>query len=230
LAGAFPGTGKEGAIRAGLDALAASLLAREWAGEDGTAWRIGRCLVDSGYAPAVVQDFCRYSPHAAVLMPSRGVGIGAANKPMHEYHQKRGDRFGLCWYIPAPATGRAVRVVRFDSNYWKTFAHARLAVALGDKGCLSLYGQRPEDHRQFAEHVAAEAPVRTFGQGRTVDEWRLRPGVTDNHWLDCLAGCAVAASMQGAALAGMTATPARRERKKYSLADLQRKRTSYLYC
>jgi hypothetical protein len=33
-----------------------------------------------------------------------------------------------------------------------------------------------------------------------VDEWKLRPERHDNHWLDCLAGCAVAASIQGAAL------------------------------
>ena len=175
----------------------------------------------------MVQDFCRYSPHAAVLMPSRGVGIGAANKPMSEYHQQRGDRFGLCWYIPTPATGqaagRAVHTVRFDSNYWKTFVHARLAAVLGDKGCLSLWGHRPDDHRQFADHIAAEIPVRTFGQGRTVDEWRMRPGASENHWLDCLTGCAVAASMQGATLAGMSPTSARRPRKRYTQEDLRRK-------
>jgi len=230
LGNTFPGTGKEGAIRAGLDALADAILRREWPGENGTAWRIGLCLVDAGYTPAVVQDFCRYSQHAAVLMSSRGVGIGAANRPMHEYHQKRGDRFGLNWYIPgtptaasaATATANAVRTVRFDANYWKTFTHTRLA-ALGDKGCLSLWGHHPDDHRQFADHVAAEAPVRTFGQGRTVDEWRLRPGVTDNHYLDCLTGCAVAGSILGATLAGMTPTPPRRERKRYTQEDLMRK-------
>jgi hypothetical protein len=43
--------------------------------------------------------------------------------------------------------------------------------------------------------------VKTEGRGRTVDEWKIRPQRFDNHWLDCLAGCAVAASMQGSALA-----------------------------
>ena len=44
--------------------------------------------------------------------------------------------------------------------------------------------------------------MRTEGRGRTVDEWKLRAAAVDNHWLDCLVGCAVAASVQGAVLPG----------------------------
>lgn len=32
----------------------------------------------------------------------------------------------------------------FDTNYWKSFVQARWKVALGDRGCLSLFGDRPE--------------------------------------------------------------------------------------
>ena len=42
--------------------------------------------------------------------------------------------------------------------------------------------------------------MRTQGRGRTVDEWKLKPERADNHWLDCVAGCAVCGSMLGAAL------------------------------
>jgi hypothetical protein len=42
--------------------------------------------------------------------------------------------------------------------------------------------------------------VKTAGRGRIVDEWKLRPDRSDNHWLDCLAGCAVCASMLGATM------------------------------
>ena len=44
--------------------------------------------------------------------------------------------------------------------------------------------------------------VRTHGRGRTVDEWKARPNQPDNHWFDGIVGCAVAASIQGAALFG----------------------------
>jgi len=56
-----------------------------------------------------------------------------------------------------------------------------------------------------------------------VDEWKLRPTRPDNHWLDCLVGCAVAASIQGAALAGIDARSAA-QRQRVRLSELQRGR------
>jgi len=73
---------------------------------------------------------------------------------------------------------------------------------MGDPGGLSLFGQKPEPHRLLSEHLTSEYRVRTEGRGRTVDEWKLRVEGLDNHWLDGLVGCAVAASMQGAVLFG----------------------------
>ena len=116
---------------------------------------------------------------------------------------------------------RSVRHVVFDTNWWKSFVHARLAVAMGDRGGLSLFGSKSETHRLFAEYVTAEYFVKTEGRGRTVDEWKIRPEQSDNHWLDCLVGSAVAASIQGAVLFGTDASaPTRRSRLK--LSELQR--------
>ena len=36
-------------------------------------------------------------------------------------------------------------------------------------GCLSLFGDSPEMHRLFAEHLTAEYRVKTEGRGRSVD-------------------------------------------------------------
>jgi hypothetical protein len=113
--------------------------------------------------------------------------------------------------------------VLFDSNYWKSFVHARLAVAMGDKGCLSLFGPDPEAHRLLAEHLTAEYRVKTEGRGRVVDEWKLRPEAQDNHWLDGVAGCAVAASVQGAILPGTDAR-SMSSRGRVKLSELQRER------
>jgi hypothetical protein len=101
---------------------------------------------------------------------------------------------GQNWRMPNVHGKRTVRHVVFDTNFWKSFVHARLAVPMGDKGCLSLYGDHPDQRRLFAEHLTAEYRVKTEGRGRTVDEWKMRPERGDNHWLDCLVGCAVAAS------------------------------------
>jgi hypothetical protein len=72
----------------------------------------------------------------------------------------------------------------------------------------------------FAEHVTSEMRVRTQGRGREVDEWRLRQPGLDNHWLDGLVGCAVAASMQGAVLFGTDAK--RPPPRKIRFSELQR--------
>ena len=111
----------------------------------------------------------------------------------------------------------------FDTNYWKSFIYARLAVPMGDRGCLSLFGDNANAHRLLAEHLTAEYRVKTEGRGRTVDEWKLRPSAVDNHWFDCLVGCAVAASMQGATLPEMNAKPAG-AKPRLRLSDLQRSR------
>jgi len=90
---------------------------------------------------------------------------------------------------------------------------------------MSLFGKTPEQHRLFAEHVAdAASYVTTEGYGRTVHEWRPKPSKPDNHWLDCLVGCAVAASMAGVKAAGESA--AGRQRKRYSQKDLTRREVS----
>ncbi|GJQ30446.1 MAG: hypothetical protein HBSAPP03_23300 [Phycisphaerae bacterium] len=213
-----PRAGVEGAIYAGLERLMSSHLAREWRRDDGAMVRIDRCLIDANWGSStdVVYQFCRQSAHAGVLMPSHGRYVGASSIPFSDYKRKRGDRVGLNWRIPVVTGKRAVRHVVFDTNYWKSFAHARIAVPMGDPGCLSLFGAKPEPHRLFAEHLTSEYRVKTEGRGRTVDEWKLRVEGLDNHWFDCLVGTAVAASMQGAVLFGTDHKVVTRPRLKLS--------------
>ncbi|NLW49349.1 MAG: hypothetical protein GXY85_00715 [Candidatus Brocadiaceae bacterium] len=245
------GMGVEGAIYAGLEALTGELLSKEWPRDDGAVMRIGRCLIDQGWQTDVVHQFCRQSEHAAVLMPARGHGITASQKPISEYDRHRGDKIGHHWWIPSVTRKRALRHVEVDTNsacersertsrapakagasaaggcdassahnYWKSFVHERLATAMGDPGCLSIFGRKAVQHRLFAEHVTAEYRVRTEGRGRTVDEWKLPAHKPDNHWFDCVVGCAAAASMQGVQRVGAAVQPPG-ERKRLKLSELQ---------
>ena len=95
---------------------------------------------------------------------------------------------------------------------------ALAAPAAGDRGAMTLFGRNTEHHSLFAEHIAdSETYVITEGLGRTVHEWRPKPSKPDNHWLDCLVGCAVAASMQGCVTAEMSVRPKREmKRTKFS--------------
>jgi len=219
LADIAPRAGLEGAVYAGLERLIESTVGREWRRDDGAMVRIDRCLIDANWGAStdVVYQFCRQSSHAGIVMPSHGRYVGASSIPFSEYRRKRGDRVGLNWRVPTITGRRAVRHVVFDTNYWKSFIHARLAVPMGDPGNLSLYGRGPMLHRLLADHLLSEYRVRTEGRGRTVDEWKMRVDGLDNHWFDCAVGTAVAASMEGAVLFGTGASmPAKRPRLKLS--------------
>ncbi|HNO80560.1 MAG TPA: phage terminase large subunit family protein [Phycisphaerae bacterium] len=225
LAMASPRAGLEGSIYAGLERLTDAMLGREWRRDDGAMVRIDRCLIDAnwGQSSDVVYQFCRQSKHASVLLPSHGRYVGASSIPFSDYKKKRGDRVGLNWRIPKITGRRTVRHVVFDTNYWKSFVHTRLAVPMGDPGCLSLFGRNAEKHRLLSEHLMSEYRVKTQGRGRTVDEWKIRVDGIDNHWLDCLVGAAVAASMQGATLFGTETKAAPKPRLKLSALQGGRK-------
>ena len=119
---------------------------------------------------------------------------------------------GPGWHLQAPGKRGGSRLLVFDSNHWKSFVAARLGMARGDRGTLSVFGSRAGEHRLFFEHLCSEYPVRTSGRGRECDEWKDRPGKPDNHWLDCLVGCAVAASVAGVTVPEARRTAPRRKR------------------
>jgi len=221
LAMKFPKAGFEGSIYGGLEKLTDELLGGEWRRDDGAVVNVDRCMIDAnwGRSTDVVYQFCRQSAHSAVLTPSHGKFVGAASIPFSDYKRKPGERVGHNWRIPNVRGKRAVRHVVYDTNYWKSFIQARLSVSMGDRGCLSLYGRKP--HRLFASHLVAEYRVRTEGRGRTVDEWKHRPERPDNHWLDCVVGCAVGASMQGVTLqeTEVTAPQPKKSRTRMSMAE-----------
>lgn len=194
--------GFEGALRAALTTLTDDLLSKEWVRDDNTRFVIERCLVDANWGDStdLIYLFCRQSDYASVLMPSHGKYIGASSLPLNDGKPKPGELRGLHWKVPPLSPGKLTRHVTFDANYWKSFSHKRFAVAVGDKGCLSLYKASPAKHRMFGEHMTAESRVQTIGRGRKVDEWKERPGRPDNHLFDCMVGACVAASMQGVSI------------------------------
>ena len=215
----------EGAIYAGLEKLAGDALAKDWIRDDGAAIKLNRCVIDANWHQStdVVYRFCRQSVHAAILLPSHGRYVGPSHKPMMEYRKKPGDRVGLNWRIPKTPGRHNVRYLLYDTNFWKSFLRTRFQTPTGDSGSLTLYGRNSTRHRMLADHVTAEYMIRTEGRGRTVDEWKLRPSRPDNHLLDCLVGCHVAAAVGGISL-DENKTACRAPKKKVKLSDLQKER------
>lgn len=205
----FPALAFEGMLYESLTALTNDLLGRSWQREDGAQLHIERCLIDSAWGESTdtVYFFCRRSRFGSVVIPSNGVGITAAKKPMTEYRKQEGDRLGLNWMIPNVRGKRVLRHVLYDTNYWKTFVRQRLLTALGDRGALTVYGRDKDRHRLLFDHWLSEYSHKTSGGGRTLDEWAMRPGA-ENHWWDGLVGCAVGASIQGVQFRPVASVPA----------------------
>lgn len=217
--------GLEGSIRWALESLCENILGREWLGEDGaTPYRVERCLIDANWTQSreVVYTYARRGPFASVIMPSHGFGRGATDRGLCDLQAKAlpGERRGLNWRIMPGQKGEGRRAL-YDTNYWKSHVFNRLATPAGDPGSLTLFAGKPADHRMFAEQVCAEYAVRVRAKGREVDEWKLLPGKTDNHFLDSLTGCAVGASLQGIALPGQRMpAPAVKRRKRAPVSYL----------
>ena len=217
----YEGRGVDAAILAGIKDLANDLLLRGWETSTGGHVRMDRLLADKGYKPKLAGAAQHSIPGSAMVL-SLGRGIGARNIPMTQYRRKPGEKYGHHWYMPNVVGTHEFPHVAMDVNYWKSFVHRALLTPAGDPGCLTLFGRKAKAHELLAEHIAgAETWVQTIGRGRTVHEWKIRPAKPDNHWLDCLVGCAAAAAMLGATTPGMDAKSAR-PRKRYTQDDLRR--------
>lgn len=219
LAAAARGVGFEAALNDGLEKLTVSLLSRDWQREDGVAIRVRQLLIDAnwGQSTQTVRTFARRSAFAASILPSHGRGIGASGQPISDRQKSRGDRLGLNWRIGQISAGQ--RSVLYDTNWWKSFAAARLRLAVGDPESMTL---NAGTHDLLVEHLMAEYPVRTEARGRVVDEWKLSG--RDNHWWDCLVGSAVAASISG--LHPSATEAGGRQRKKVAMPQSSRGKIS----
>ena len=186
LSAAFPGIPLEGRIYAGLEKVAAKVLARDWLPQEGGhPMRISRVLVDSGWGEQTdtVHQWARQTALAGIITASKGMGIGATKTPFNEWRPQEGERSGPGWRIRGQGKGRLCLI---DTNHMKSFVAERLRTVAGVRGGLGLFGSDHSGHALFGDHLAAETPVTVQAGKRRVDEWKLNAGRPDNHWLDCL--------------------------------------------
>jgi hypothetical protein len=198
-----PGAGVEGALKAGLLALAAELFSRPYLRTDGAELRMRIALADARWKTDTVFSACQEFASRGDLVPAMGRIIGPDQTPLSACKPKVGEHIGQEWTIP-PVHGRSVRHVQVDTNRWKTFLARRLlcppeaAGAWRLFGTLNQAGSPSHDHRFYSQHLASQFSKTETGTKRTVELWDLKPGQTQDHFFDTLVGCAVAASVVGA--------------------------------
>jgi hypothetical protein len=217
----YPG-GPDAALHAGLTALASELLGRQWIRTDGATLPLSRVLIDCGFKTDIVRMTIARHAQRGLILPSKGQGIGPQNTPISDYRRRPGEKLGRGWVLGQAGTDR-LRLLRYDTNLWKTHMAASLQMPVGTRGAITLFGDRPAQHELVSLHLSAEYPTMVEARGVALNVWQARPD-RENHWLDCLVGCAVGASLQGInPVAGLT-KPTATAGPRLTLAEAARNR------
>jgi len=215
------GANIDGQLHNGLAHLVPELMTRDFPRDGGKSHvRIDRAFIDTGYKSNVVIEYCRTSPFTAQIRPCKGRGIKATQTQWSDFPKRDGERLGFHW-LEKVLTGKSLRSIQHDTNFWKSFLKERFLQAIGEGGALTLYDDPQSQHGMLINHLTAEFGVlnRAVATGVEIEEWQLKPN-RENHWFDCLTQAAAAASFEGVRLAAQQAQKV--EKKRVSYAEMQR--------
>jgi len=175
---------------------------RDWATENGWPMegtgeirRLDMCLVDAGWKDKPVYAFCEGD---RCYFPARGFGSGMGQAKYREPRKPgKNVRIGAHWFASRPRPRRWV--YNTDADYFKQFVQSAFRVPVGGAGSLSLFGQEPIKHRDYARQMCSEEWVTEYKTGKgMISFWDKK--ARDNHWLDATAGACAAAAICGVGL------------------------------
>lgn len=219
----------EPAVYRGLDALVNRLFTREFQREDGTPIQLERLGIDAGWGAThqLVLKFIRDNQRRALLYPSLGRYYGAASRQIDDFKTAPTTRRGDHWFIYRDPIKAPNGQLVFDVNHWKTRLLNGLNAKTGDPARIRISGSYDE-HRLLLKHLGAEFMMIEESGGVRKEVWKTkRKGWVDNHYLDCLVGALVAASVNGAKDIATPEEPRKKVRRRRSFADFRRLASKY---
>lgn len=155
----------------GFEAVVAKLR-QTWPRADGGSSNISRAFIDTGHRAQAIYALCR--EHQAMLVPCKGLGSERMDVPVRP---SRLDRFPDGTAIPG-----GLVIVHVNTWNMKDRIFDDLACEDRDRYWLWLPRDCPPD---FARHLTSEHRVlKRRRNGTWSKQWTLRPGRTDNHYLD----------------------------------------------
>jgi hypothetical protein len=170
------------------------LIERSYPVIGGRSMDLHMVLIDSGWESKAVYEFIQASPMRTRLRPSKGKARSKTQSAVGRWLRRPGEKAGHHWRQTKGEYGKTP-LVQFDADEWKSILHTILHLPPGGSAGLRFFGDEPGAHAMIADHCECEYSDLEEHDGGTFDKWRKRPGRADNHWLDCLVGCAVAASV-----------------------------------
>lgn len=155
--------------------------------------KIDIAFVDAGYMPDAVHSFCRTT--AGRFKPVRGFGTNQFAGKTYRKPSKQKLPSGEHWHAEfRPQTRQAYYAL--DVDWAKVKVHEGFLIRADQNGALSLWGDDPIEHSNFADHILAERYESEFVEGKGSKEgWKQLHG--RNHWLDTAGYNVIAAEMRG---------------------------------
>jgi phage terminase large subunit GpA-like protein len=201
LADIHPGLPETTQIYKGVISAVDMICKREYEIETGGYLKAERVGIDSGWQAETIYKASRESIHSSLLVPTKGHATRPGATALRDWARRPGEQVGKDWRLSLvnDDQGRRARLCIFDTNEWKTFAVERLLTKQGSFGSISLFGKHRETyiHQLLVDHLCAEYRTRKLANGRTTDEWKIKPTVVDNHLWDVFVGCMLVANLSG---------------------------------
>lgn len=158
------------------------LMTARWPGIDGSAHRVAITLIDSGYRPREVYQFCAMAKRKGLrVLPCRG-----SSQPLQTFAVLRtlGDK--------TSAPGQ--RVVWIDMASTQDLIEAQLySLKPGDAGAWTLHAGSLEEHADFLQQMLNDGPEQKAGEDNIVREkWVRRDEELSNDFRDARRYCGAA--------------------------------------
>lgn len=164
--------------------------------------KVSQGWVDSGFTESaqVVYEFCREREGGQVWRPCKGYGT---NMDISRWYNRPkttgsivkviGDEYHFA-LIPA----QGVLLVEVNSDYWKSFVHARFSTEIGTGAAMTLYFSPDRNaHKSFAKQLTAERKFEEYTPGKgLITKWETVSRA--NHALDVCYMASAAAHYCGA--------------------------------
>lgn len=201
---------------AALNDLITNKCSRKYKREDGVDLSVSRVGVDRGYRSDVVDQVAKHSPYSNLIIPVKGIGVGARDRPLIERPVKKGESSGLYWQKKVTGNSNELYLM-VDVNFWKTRLHHMLKNGIGGRACLSLYKAPESIHQWLASNFLAERPHMDGFDNRKREVWKHDYMNLDNHGLDIAVYLLALANSEGVQFDHQGETYGTGKKRKYRI-------------
>lgn len=203
---------------------------REW--ETGTGWQVqgnnqvrhaDLINIDAGYMDTAIYDFL-CSGQGRGCYAVRGYGStqrGSYPRPGTAKQKRIGNHWWASWH-----GADKVWIHHVDSDHWKLHVQTGFLIKDGVDGGLSLFGDNPVVHTNYAKQICAERWLEEFVPGKGIRRY-FRLEHRHNHFLDATHYATVGADMMGLGVGKPPPAPPATNQNSAGMMPRTSIRTSY---